>query len=44
MKMPSYPVTLVTLVTDDNPHRRKDSFEAKFSEMGKLSAAARMAG
>jgi hypothetical protein len=36
MKMPSYPVTLVTLVTDGT-HAVKPSF----SEMGKLSAAAR---
>jgi len=41
MKKPSYPVTLVTLVTDDTRQRQKDSFEAKFSEMGKRSVAAR---
>ncbi len=36
MKMPSYPVTLVTLVTDDNR-----AVKPSFSEMGKRSAAAR---
>ena len=41
MKKPSHPVTLVTLVTDDNRQRHKDSFETRFSEMGKKSAAAR---